>query len=223
MGKRSKRESPDNLILRREKHSFTQKSKILIVTEDSKHMPAYFEALREFYSLSRRLITILPSDGSAPISVVETAQKYLVLDAKQNDGNTYDFVFCVFDRDAHKSFDKALRCIEALSSQIEASIEAVCCVPSFEFWVLCHFEKTTGYMTQGEVIKRIKKYIPKFNKKTLCYRTVFQEHLFDKLDTAESNSKWVCMEQEKTNTDNPKTTMHHILECFKTELGKGRC
>lgn len=55
-------------------------------------------------------------------------------------GDSFDKVFCVFDRDRHESFDAAVQRVRDLNSSTKPKpFEAITSTPCFEFWFLLHF------------------------------------------------------------------------------------
>jgi len=73
---------------------------------------AYFEAARLRLGLRPAEVVIAENThGSAPISVVACAEQ------KADEDGGYDFIFCVFDRDAHESFSRAREKINALAGR----------------------------------------------------------------------------------------------------------
>src|SRR5580700_8687915 len=75
---------------------------IAIVCEDSKSSPSYFNELKRHFRLNTLNVIVVPSKGSAPINVVE----YSIEMAKNTPG--IDHVACVFDRDTHESYERAV-------------------------------------------------------------------------------------------------------------------
>ena len=108
--------------------------RILIVCEDSKSSAYYLEELAK--DLGLNAVTVEGERcGSAPKSVLEYAQK-LYVQSKQ-DGDSYDRVYCVFDRDQHSCFDTTVEVVINLTPK--DTFLAVTTTPCFEFWLLLHF------------------------------------------------------------------------------------
>ncbi|NOT15911.1 MAG: RloB domain-containing protein [Methylotenera sp.] len=86
---------------------------ILIVCEDSKSSVFYFEAMANDLRLSA--VNVRGGEcGSAPSSVLEYAEKQYMQSIK--DGDRYDIVYCVFDRDNHDSFETTVKQIKTLNA-----------------------------------------------------------------------------------------------------------
>jgi hypothetical protein len=105
---------------------------ILIICEGSKSEPYYFEGLKKQYRLSNANILITSAAGSDPLNIVKLAQKELSSDH-------YDKIFCVFDRDGHKTFDEALKLAVNSEQGRSGRIKCITSIPCFEVWVLLHF------------------------------------------------------------------------------------
>lgn len=113
-----------------------QSPRCLIVCEGSKTEPHDLAELREVWGIPHSWVNIKPSEGSSPDRVVQTAEKLYAEDAQL--GDSFDQVFCVFDRDAHPTFSSAVQRTRELASNGK-SFKAITSTPCFEFWFLLHF------------------------------------------------------------------------------------
>jgi len=97
----------------------------------------YFNDLRRCLRHKGINIIVEKSRGSAPINVVDCAIRY----AGKSSG--IDYVFCVIDRDEHKSYQEAIDKIASYKSPRTAKskpkFDCIMSVPCFEFWILLHF------------------------------------------------------------------------------------
>lgn len=125
----------------------------LIVCEDEKFAPHYFGALCDRLEINSASVHIPPNAGSAPISVVEFAEEKF-----HRDGG-YDKVFCVFDKDQHESYRRAIQKVASLATQKTGPmpIVAVTAVPCFEVWLLLHFERSARPMRSCADVDRMLK------------------------------------------------------------------
>ena len=192
----------DRNTFEREAKELPGRKSVLIVCEDEKNAPEYFRALCRELRISSA--TISPASGSAPINVVDFAvDKY-----GRDDG--YDQVFCVFDRDQHESYTRALQKIAALSGHAQQSvpISAGVAIPCFELWFLLHFERTMRPMkTCGEVIGELEKHVPGYIKG----KTDITDILLPLTGKAISNAIWLRKEQKKSGAGNPLTTIDQVV------------
>ena len=115
-------------------------AKVLIVCEGEKTEPNYFEALKDHLALNSANIYVTGECGSSPVSIFGYAmQRYR---DEQRRGDPFDKVFCVFDRDAHDTYQQALDKIAA--AKPKDTFVATTSVPCFEYWLLLHFDYTTA-------------------------------------------------------------------------------
>ena len=71
--------------------------RVLIVCEGEKTEPNYFRELCAHYRLSTANIEVTQGEGNDPVSVVQTAKRLQKSETRQ--GERYDRIYCVFDRD----------------------------------------------------------------------------------------------------------------------------
>lgn len=147
--------------------------RILIVSEGSKTEPNYFKEIRKLYRLHTANVAVRPSEfGTAPIQVVEYAKELFENgDPHKNiQPRAFERVYAVFDRDDHASYLDALQLANSLDRKIKNDIkqyvdfQAIASVPSFELWLLLHFEDIQAPLDRHEVERRLKKHIPGYFK-----------------------------------------------------------
>ncbi|PID44169.1 MAG: CRISPR-associated protein [Proteobacteria bacterium] len=185
--------------------------RVLIVCEGEKTEPVYFQDLRNHYGLSTANIAITPADGSDPVSVVKHAKKLQKDESKQ--GERFDKVYCVFDRDEHTNFDAA-------SDQLNANhILPARSWPCFEFWLSLHFEyqrspfypahgKTAAQLCQSSLAAKLPAY-------TKGMQGIFDE-LLPSLDTGIQNATRAQRDAEETGEQNPSTEVHELVEYLRS-------
>jgi hypothetical protein len=203
-------------LLKRREGIRKDRARVLIVCEGSKTEPNYFNALRIELELSRENIEICEAKtdsgqrASDPINIV----KY----ALQKSNNSYDHVYCVFDKDRHTNYADALLLIK--KSHIKGiSIHAITSVPCFEYWILLHFEHTSRpYRTKGkkspseQLVSEIKNnWIKNYSK---GHKTIFDDTK-KHLDIAITRAKRVQQTQAANDTDNPSTKVHELVEFLR--------
>lgn len=170
---------------------------------------AYFEAARLHHGLRPAEVVVAQNThGSAPISVVECAEK------KAAEVGGYDFIFCVFDRDTHESFARARDKVKALAGRKKKPlpIQEIVSIPCFEVWVLLHFERSdAAYANCMAVIERIRNHhLPDYAKAESRTANV----LMTRIDAAVSSAAW--LEERAENNDwNPFTSAHRLILHFK--------
>jgi hypothetical protein len=187
--------------------------KILIVCEGSKTEPNYFAEAIDHYELHTANVSISGKCGSAPISVFDHGLALYNQEKKDLPKAPFDRVFFVFDRDQHETYDEAMRKIRALKQK--DTFFAITSVPSFEFWLLLHFERTTrpfiatGRLSSGAaVLKALEVHMPDYVKG----RHGTFKHLKTRLDGAKTNADLVNAHAKKNQTDNPTTLVHELID-----------
>lgn len=153
---------------RRESHD-----RVLIVSEGSKTEPNYFREIRSAYRLHTASVEVQPSDfGTAPIQVVKYAQALFENGDRHKNIQqcAFERVYAVFDRDDHGSYFDALKLAASLDGKLKNDIKqtvvfrAIASVPSFELWLLLHFEDIQTPLHRDVVMRRLKLHIPGYDK-----------------------------------------------------------
>ena len=209
--KRKSRRARDLVRHRSSRESY---DRVLVVCEGSKTEPNYLRELADHLMLSSANVEVDGSSGSSPISVVRHA-KSRYREEKEK-GDEYDRVFCVFDKDTHESYAQAIQAVsEFVKSRLAGVFQAVPSVPCFEYWLLLHFEfSTQPYVVNGgknacaHLIGDLRGYMPNYAKGD---EGVFKK-LMNKTDQAMANSKRALDQAVASDTDNPTTRMHELVE-----------
>lgn len=111
--------------------------RILIVCEGEKTEPRYLRDLLADLKLTNADVIVSGGEcGSDPGSIAE----YAVERASVDQG--LDRVYCVVDRDEHKTRPQAITTISKANKSKPPEYEIVESVPCFEYWVLLHFEES---------------------------------------------------------------------------------
>lgn len=205
------------ISITRSKSGFSRKaglripSKTMLIVCEVLTEEKYFKAIRKKYGLRTAQIEICSNkNNSAPINIVNKAER---MNGQPGD---FDYLFCVFDKDQHQTFDEARQRIKYLSTRKMKPLpinEAVS-VPSFELWILLHYERTDrAFNTSQEVIGYLEKnhHVPKYIKgdETLCTQ------LLGQIENAMTNSKWL-EKQLHIKNENPMTNVHRLIEVMQS-------
>lgn len=140
--------------------------RILLVCEGEKTEPLYFRDMVNAWNIGNQ-VKIARNDGFSPDRIVAQADE-LYAQAKQ-EGDGFDDIYCVFDRDAHEHFNAAINRLHTLKAN-GRPLNAVVSVPCFEFWLLLHFGYTekpyssTGNKSVGNAVVSDLKKKPGFTK-----------------------------------------------------------
>lgn len=145
----------------------------MIVSEGSKTEPIYFCAIRAAYRLHTANVEVRPSElGTAPMQVVQYARELFENGDRHKNiqPRAFEQVYAVFDRDDHDSYYNALRLAESLDGKLKndakqfISFKAIASVPSFELWLLLHYEDIQTPLHRDEVMQRLRQHIPGYEK-----------------------------------------------------------
>lgn len=216
--KRKARKAED---LIRQKSKRKPYDKVLIVCEGEKTEPLYFEEVRVVLGLDTTNVEVDGNCGSSPINVVNHA--YSLHQKALKSGDSYNRVFCVFDKDNHSTFDEAILKVEQFNAELkelglEENIlfECIPSIPSFEYWFLLHYNPSTKPYAAtprksvgDQVIDDLKVFLPDY-KKT-------QKGLFNKsleegtLAGAKAHSERIYENALQSGVTNPSTKVHHLM------------
>lgn len=147
--------------------------RILIVCEGSKTEPNYFREIRSAHRLHTANVEVQPSElGTSPLQVVQYAKELFENGDrhKKIPPRAFEQVYAVFDRDSHGSYFDALKLAESIDGKLRndnrqpVRFKAVASVPSFELWLLLHYENVEAPIHRDEVMRRLKRRIPNYEK-----------------------------------------------------------
>lgn len=191
---------------KREKARFKPQPTILVLCEDIKSSKIYLEEAAIHFRANVK-VKIAHCRKTDPKGIVTEAVRQ-----KKH----FDAVFCVIDRDAHPSFEEALRQADANGVTIIASY------PCFEFWLILHYGyNTRPYTATGE------KSAGDRVLEELCGQPGMETYqkggttgLFGKLlgepfDTARVMSPRVLKAAQDCGNMNPSTALHTLIDKFE--------
>jgi len=209
-----KRKERNKAALRRNKARRDPLDVVLIVCEDEKAAPSYLIDLRDDLGLNPNNVVITGDCGSSPDSVAKEAIRRFEQEPD------FDRVYCVFDRDQHNDYQKALNRIRDKKLRKrngnQALFRAVTSIPCFEYWLLLHYSCHTApfHPTQsrspcGAVIAKLKRGPLHDYEKGL--RGVY-ERTKPKLQQAGENAEKAAEAARAVGTDNPTTALHELVK-----------
>lgn len=196
-------------------------ARILIVTEGSKTEPLYLEEIRAAHQLHSANVEVQPGQlGTAPIQVVRHAQQ-LFEEGDLRKGirpESFDQVYAVFDRDDHDSYFNALNLAQSLDGKLRnddnqpVSFKAIASIPSFELWLLLHYEDIQAPIHRDEVMQRLKQHIPGYEKGAGgAFATTH-----DRLETATQRAQALAAKFNAYNAPEPFTALHELVTLLTT-------
>lgn len=208
-----KRKSKTEHGLRRSGARRAVYEKVLIVCEGSRTEPLYFSEIKDTYEISTANIRISGDCGSDPLSVVRHGEKLYAEEKRMHPSDPYDRVYFVFDKDSHPGYRAALEKIQ--NRRPKGVFYAVPSIPSFEYWLLLHYEYSTapfvrsGNKSAGDmVLTALRRHWPEYAKGA---KNVFS-HLCDRLACAKANATRSQAEATRSGSDNPSTQVHDLVD-----------
>lgn len=182
----------------------------LIVVEGEATEIAYLEEVKS--RLKRRAAAVLVYHGrhTDPEGVVREAIKLRDQQATKTNGEPYDQVWAVFDRE--KQNDPRLKQVPAALEMARANgIQVALSVPSIEFWLFLHFDCTTKAFDGCAAVKKVlKKFIKNYEKSDLPL-----DELMSRVKTAMKHAAQ-CHGHWKTagGDGNPSTHMDKLMRAL---------
>ena len=196
-------------------------ARILIVTEGSKTEPLYLEEISATHRLNSAYVEVQPGQlGTSPIQVVQYARQ-LFEEGDFHKGirpKSFDQLYAVFDRDDHDSYRDALDVAQSLDGKLRnddrqlVSFKAIASIPSFELWLLLHYEEIQAPIHRDEVMVRLKQYIPGYDKGA---GRVFAATR-DRLETATQRAQALATKFNAYTDPEPFTALHELVLLLTT-------
>lgn len=194
--------------LERQKAKRAQIPTALAVCEGSCTEAYYFRGLANHLRINRaNLVIEIAGTRTDPRQMVRQARDSFKVSPD------FDYVFVVCDGDspnfARAVEDSRPRLRKADGNQV--SVEVIATHPSFEFWLLLHFEYTTAALDAEGAVALLKTHLPDYQKS--------DRNIFDKvstgLDQACQNGVRCDEELAKTAAHSPKSDMPKVVETLK--------
>ena len=192
----------------RNNHNRKSKRVVLVAYEgENKTEKNYFD---NFLGRDKNyIIKSVPGNETDPINLVkQTIKKVKDLEL---DLSLDDKAFCIFDTDT--KLEKNVQIEAAIKMSKKNNIIPIVSSPCVELWFLLHYEYTTAMVSSNEVIERLKRYYPKYEKNCNIYPDIK-----DKTNKAIDNSKKLEKYQKQNNRKlqtleaNPYTEIYKIVE-----------
>ena len=194
---------PHGSVKRRPSRRSSQK-RVLVVCEGEYTEPRYFAALRDHLRLNT--LVVMATKGADPRTLVNKAKEEA--QREERNGEKFDFVYCVFDRDSHPQF------VEASKIARDRGFKLARSWPCFEFWLLLHFEYVRRPYARTEkaspcdaCIRDLRKHLPNYNKGD---ESTFDD-LWHLLDEAIENGRKAAADAEATGERDPSTEVHELV------------
>jgi hypothetical protein len=189
------------------------KKRFLIVCEDGKSAPNYFEALKKYYNLSAMSVQIVGSGGSTqPIQVVTKAVE-LKKNAEDTESGTVPFhqVWCVIDGDYGNKIVNAR--VKARANSVELAISTKC----FEYWLLLHYEENDSSTMDCDALVSLlrEKHFPGYEKGSCEFHTIVMR-VEDAVVRAEKLRRPGIKRRDLPENQNPCSEVYKLIKAIKT-------
>ena len=178
--------------------------RILIICEGEKTEPNYFKGLKDELKLATANVAIVGDGKFNPMKIASFAKKRY--QQEKGAGIPFDRVFCVFDKDCHSDYEKALTHIRQMPPR--DVFRAIPSVPCFEYFLLLHYRDATEPLDSQQALSALKQYIANYRKGDKNIFSVVR----DRLETAKTNAENSLAEAEKTGSDGPSTKAHELVQ-----------
>jgi hypothetical protein len=178
------------------------RDRILILCEGKKTEPNYFRKFPVDIDLVEMKVKGM---GANTLSLVEEAIR--LGQAAADDGQPYNQIWCVFDRDSFPAgnFNRAFQL--AAENRIRIAYSNQC----FELWYLLHYNFNDAAINRSEYGRRLSKYIGRKYRKN---DEIIYDLLKGKQADAIRNAKTLLNRYHPCNPekDDPSTTVHVLVE-----------
>jgi hypothetical protein len=213
-----KRKARASVALQRQKRERARNKRYLVVCEGTKTEPHYFRDLLDDLGIRPQVVRIAPNNGVSPDRVVAHAVALYEEDAAA--GDTFDTVYCVFDRDKHTTFNEAVQRTKDLSAAGQPFV-AITSNPCFEVWLLLHFGYTdqpfhpAGKKSVGDQVVSALKAKPGFAKYNKGQKSVYDQ-LKDRLNDALTYAERLRRHGAATGSINPATDVDVLVRLIQS-------
>lgn len=190
--------------------------RILIVCEGAKTEPNYLGEIRQTLRIGSVDLHIIHSRrGQEPQQIVESADEEFART------KAYERVYVVFDRDDHATYANAIAMAAARDGRDKndegkrVAFKATVSVPSFEFWLLLHFENVQSFLHRDAVLARVKAHINGYEKSRRDIYSKTAQHL----TTATQRAIVLRALYERLPGTDPYTDMDELVDTLRALKG----
>ena len=192
--------------LARQKGALQGLPAVLIVCEGRETEPNYIEGLCTHLGVNSAAVNVIRGESATdPVGLVRRAQRLFTADG------AYDLVYVVCDGDAPRLAEARQLARKALrnSARERTQVQVVASYPSFEFWLLLHFEYSARpYQAAAEVTDALRRHVTDYAKND---RNVFAKVSVG-LDAACQNADRLKAELNRTGAQVPDTDMRSLVD-----------
>jgi len=131
---------------------------------------------------------------------------------------SFDQVYAVFDRDDHDSYFNALDLAKSLDGKLRnderqpVSFRPIVSIPSFELWLLLHYEDIRAPIHRDEVLARLKRHIPGYEKAAGGMFAITR----NRLATATQRAQALAEKFDAYTEPQPYSALHELVTLLTT-------
>jgi hypothetical protein len=176
----------------------------LVVCEGEVTEPEYLDGLQRVLRIPRALLQIVVvGAGKGPMGVVRAAAGAYA---------DHDEVWCVMDVDQHADLDKALA--EARRRRFKVVVSS----PSFELWLLYHFQDLNSGTDQDHLREKLRRYVAGYDKH------LPPDFPFDQIEAAKARALRADPELVEVNRRgrNPSTSVWLLTDSIQSNTPGSR-
>lgn len=186
--------------------------RFLIVCEDGKSAPNYFDCLKKHFKLSATSIHVVGSDGrTQPLQVVEKAVELKDSAASASSGTEpFGETWCIIDGDYGSKINNARA--KAKAHGVELAISTKC----FEYWILLHFEEYSKSTPDCRgLVKELKNKdrLPRYEKGKCDFSSVVVR-VYEACERAKRLRKPGIQRGEQPEQQNPCSEVYRLIEAI---------
>lgn len=191
------------------------KKLIVVVCEGSRTEPGYLKSLEKISDKAVVSLRLEDTPHTAPKRLVEVAVDALresrKLSRKSGDPNAkIDEAWVVCDVDQHPRMPEALT--QAKATGVRMAISN----PSFELWLLLHFQDQTAHIDRVDALRVLKRHVPTYTKGGEWF-----DHLVGRFSEASRRADGLDKKHHGDGTlfphDNPSSGVRHLVDSLYVE------
>lgn len=195
---------------RRGAAKYSPQPKVLIVCEDLKSSRDYIKDAARYFRVDV-IVDVDHCGKTDPDGIVKNAASRK---------SSYEYVFCVIDRDTHDNFEAAVRRAK------ESNVSLYISYPSFEYWLILHFLSNqrpysrVGGKSPADCLEAELKKIPNMSFYDKGKTSgLFGMLLGEPFNRARKESPRILKVAREIGNMNPSTQMHELID-FLERLSK---
>ncbi len=179
----------------------------LIVVEGKATEPAYLDGVKLKLKRKAAAVVVRHGDHTDPVGIVNEAIKLRDGHAANPNKEPYDQVWVVFDRET-QNHPRRKQVPAAQELATANDIRVALSIPSFEFWLLLHFDYSTKSFDDCAAVKKaLKKFIKDYEKSDLPLDDLLARVATAMKHATQCHRHWKAADGDR----NPSTHMDELL------------